>query len=217
MANTAWSGAQYPIGTASYDIPARFLEMANSVDKMLVPTFNTTSDRDAAGAAFTAAHQNVICYVKNQGVSVFNGSVWEWVGNTTPVEYASGTGLGPQFTLSPTWANWTTATYTFTPTRTGWADIGYDFDVQKLNVGFGAGYLRAKLDPGGGNPGVLLGDVTVIFDVNARASGQWRSWQRRKLVAGQTTTLSIDASSFQATPGTYQWQVNNLVWHVVQQ
>ena len=68
--------------------------------------------------------------------------------------------------------NWSTATYTFTPTRTGVANISFYRDVSRVNTGFSAAYVWVKFNPGGGASTTTLGVYDILFDSEVRRSGQ---------------------------------------------
>lgn len=151
----------------------------------------------------------------------WNGSEWIY-DHPAPAEYNFVTGLGPQFTLEAlgaggSYANYSSATYNFTPIRTGWAEVYYEYDIASLNTTYAASYARVRFSPGGGGAVQALGDRPMGFSSVTRYKNESvRIPTRVRLVKNQAAQMLLDVGSFSAT-GTPQWQFNSFGWHLVQQ
>lgn len=214
-----------PAGTTAVDIATIMDTFKVSAEPGVIGYYADNTARDAGTLALRNAGKKgfrafVLAPVSTDAVGPdwcgWNGTEWIW-DHPTPYEWAFGTGAGPVWTQTTLSVNWSTATFTFTPARTGWADVSFSADLNRLNTGFGAAYAWIKFNPGGGAATALLGTFDILFDTEARRSQQYSIPKRQRLIAGQAATFSLDVSSFTATPGVNQWQFANFVWSAVQQ
>lgn len=225
MATTNHGAIVTPDGSGTVNAVTALAAMSASIEPGVVGYYADETARDAGTLALRNAGKKgmrafVLAPVASNATGPdwcgWNGTEWIW-DHPTPVEWSFSSGGGPAWTQTTVPVNWATATFPFTPNRTGWADVSFIYDVVRLNTGFSAAYAWVKFTPGGGAPQTLLGIFDILYDSEARRSGQWRIPKRVRLIAGQGATFTLEVSSFIATPGVNQWQMGNFIWSVVQQ
>jgi hypothetical protein len=230
MATTSHGAIVTPDGSGAVNVVTALAAMSASIEPGAVGYYADETARDAGTLALrNASKKGMLAFVlaPNAGNAVgpdwcgWNGTEWIW-NQPTPAEYNFVTGLGPPFTLEAlgaggSYANYSSATYTFTPSRTGWAEVYYEYDIASLNSTYAASYARVRFSPGGGGAVQSLGDRTMGFSSVTRYKNESvRIPKRVRLVKDQSAQMLLDVGSFSAT-GTPQWQFNSFGWHLVQQ
>lgn len=124
-----------------------------------------------------------------------------------PVLYQS-SWFGPSPTFNNTGpAAWTTVAYTVNPTRTGYATINAEYDINTISAGWGSAALYVKKD------GVLVDSSTVVYEAGGRSTDRFACMKPVELVSGVSTTLTLEVSNFFGSGG-YRYEAFR--WTVVQ-
>jgi hypothetical protein len=134
---------------------------------------------------------------------------WQTLAQTgdlaVPVLTYDGPFLGPSANFTNTaQASWTTADWSFTPSRDGWATISADLDTQDVTAGYGLAttYIRAA--------GVQIDGITIRFE-GQRLSTRFTARKPIRVTANTALALGLDVNQLF---GSGSWKINSLVWRV---
>lgn len=212
MPNTTYGGVYYPAPTGvPANVPAEILKLANSVRGY--GNFASEAAAESARASLPSGDRP-LAHVQDKGIQYWTGSAWEWVTDPpVPITYQSAFGVSTDFnSANPTWTTYAGYGFTFTPTRTGYADIFCDWDAQQSGAftGWGSATFRVLLN------GILVDQApTIIFEsAPSRDSGRTPMRIRRKLFDGVPATLTMQV---QNSSNGGLWHFNSFSWFVAQQ
>jgi hypothetical protein len=230
MATTNHGAIVTPDGSGVVNPVTALAAMSASIEPGVIGYYADETARDAGTLAMrNAGKKGMRAFVAAPNAANAVGPDWcgwtgtEWIyDHPTPIEYNFVTGASPAFTLEAlgaggSYANYSSATYSFTPSRTGWAEIYYEYDAASLNTTYAAASVRVRFLPGGGGAVQALGDRVIGFSSDTRYKNESvRIPAKVRFVKSQAAQLLLDVGSFSAT-GTPQWQFNSFGWHAVQQ
>jgi hypothetical protein len=204
------------------DIANLLLTLAQSIEPGVVGYYANNTARDAGTLA-----------LRNAGVKGFkafvlappsgdspaadwcgwNGSEWIWE-NPTPVTYNSGTIAGTSINYT-TPSGHSPSVHTFTPTRSGFAEVRLYVNAQSGVAGYGSGFLRPRFSSGTLLPG---GNGFTVMDERAALTRQ-DTFQHYPvpiyLTKGVATSLAFDLWSNSLGSGAF-WQLVNAQWLITQ-
>lgn len=133
----------------------------------------------------------------------------ELLGTRARVTHTSAA-LGPSGNFNnETLANWTTGSWSYTPTQTGLCQIIAEFDVQTVAVGYGLGHVVLKRNA------TQIDLANVLYDVSPSST---RTFVRVAVPAkylvdsGVAENMTIDVSTFSDSGS---WRINSLIWRAV--
>jgi hypothetical protein len=121
--------------------------------------------------------------------------------------YTGDDGPSPNFT-NTTPGGYTTATWTFTPTRTGYATVTAEWDAQSQTSGWGSVSIYLKAG------GVLLDSGAMMIESGiARTTGRFTAAKPVLLTGGVSVQLTVEINAFSAAGS---WRFNTFRWIVAQ-
>lgn len=158
MPTSSHGGIVTPTDATAVDVSQILLDMANSFDAAVVGVYANNTARDSGTSALrTAGKKGIRAYVlsppstdsPSADFCTWTGTEWIW-DHPAPIFSASpGLGTSPAFNNTSA-ASYTSAAYSYTPSRSGWLYIGYDTEVAGAAAGWSAAYAS-----------VLLGGSTI--------------------------------------------------------
>lgn len=164
MGNIPWNGVYHAdIGTPG-NIADITQQLAETTQKV-VPDFISEAARNAAAAPLIADVDfddvGLMAYVQGQGLSVYDGTYWNYAGTTTPVVYTFGAGPSGEFSAGAGWpittsTEWNVATWSFIPSRSGWAQVYIDIDAYVVATGWGNARFTLDYRDGPSGPWVAM-------------------------------------------------------------
>jgi hypothetical protein len=219
------AGLPVRTGTDAPDLAASTSEQSVKLDPRVVPEFTTTTTRDAAYAAaiagtspYTTPLRGMRCYVQSGPGGYGDWCGWngtEWIfDNPVPVTYNSGSIAGTSINYT-TLSGHNPSLYSFTPSRSGYAEVRLGVSAQSFTPGYGTGYLRPRF-----SSGTLLpsGQTFTVLDDHPTGGRQDTNFflypVKIYLTKNVATSLAFDLASF-STTGT--WLLNSAQWLVTQQ
>jgi hypothetical protein len=210
---SGYGGVVTPDTSENVDVPADMLALAASINAKVLGVFTDTTTRNTAYGTLPGGSK-ALCYLVGQGVQIHNGTTWEWVGNHAPVSYILTVGnAGSPFNGGTVAAQWNTASYTFTPTETGWASVWVATDAKTNTAGFGYATLEVWVSLGGG-AATLVGSFDPISDSTGHQRTNNLIPVNVKLTAGQSTLFT---AKVRTTFANGNWGIDGLTWQIVQQ
>lgn len=224
--------AQLPIRVGASDAPdlaASTSEQAVKLDPRVVAYFADEGARNSAYTAaiagtspYTTAQKGMRCHI-NAGPGgypdqcVWNGTEWIY-DNPVPVTYNS---TSP---IAGTTVNYTTpgghnpSLFTFTPTRSGYAEVRLQVAANSGVFGYGSGFLRFRYSSGTLLPGGT--GFTVIEDLPAgtrKDTTYLLHPVKIYLTKNVSVSLVFDLWANSLGGGGSFWQLVNALWLVTQQ
>lgn len=220
MPTTNHGGVVTPTGGTVFNVPTSLLAMGQSIEPGLVGSYANNTLRDAGTLALrNAGVKGFKAFVLSPptGDSLgpdwcgWNGTEWIWE-NPAPVTYNS-------TTIANTIINYTTlsghapSVFTFTPTRSGPAEVRVNVSAQSFTAGYGTAYLRPRFTSGTLFPGGYVFTVLGDGPAGTRFDFPHHYYVPVYLTKGVSTSFAFDlASAF--TGGT--WLLNSAQWLVTQ-
>jgi hypothetical protein len=205
----------------TYDIASILLTMAQSIEPGVVGYYANNTARDAGTLALrNAGVKGFKAFVLSppSGDSLaagdwcgWNGTEWIWE-NPAPVTYNS-TNIANTIINYTTLSGHVPSVFTFTPTRSGPAEVRLFVSAQSSSAGYGTGYLRPRF-----TSGTLLPGGTVLTVLGDGAGGFRQDLLHHYpvpvyLTKNASTSFAFDlASAF--TGGT--WLLNQAQWLITQ-
>lgn len=210
---TTSAGVEYWDGSDPGDIAAATLALATSINPTVVGNYANAAAAESARVAMPAGARP-LAHVQGQGVQYWNGTEWVWVTDPPiPIVYQSAFGISSDFnTPSPAWLEYVGYGFTFTPTRTGYADVFCDWDAAQTGAFTGWGSAKFRVLMGG-----ALVDTSppIIFEQSpSRDSGRMMMRSRLRLGNGVPAVMSMQIQN--AFNGGL-WHFNSFSWFIVQQ
>lgn len=188
-----------------------FDTMKDSIEPGVVGVYANNTARDSGTLALrTAGKKGIRAFVQappstdspTADTCTWNGAEWIW-DHPAPI-YAASPGLSPSpnFTnTSP--AQFTSAAYTFTPSRSGWLSIAYDAEVATNSAGWIAAYISVLV-----SGSTVYDHQNIVYETSrlaVRFDSRVPVWAPKNV--GVPLTLNVNCFS-----GSGSWRLNAFSW-----
>lgn len=203
-----------PDGNSEPSFPVHGDNLAKSIFTRVVTYYATVAERDIETAVPTkmsaAEKLGMRCYVADGPAGYgdwcgWDGDEWIW-DRPAPILYTSGTISGTNVNTPSTGHN--PSIYTFTPARTGYADVRVFVSAQPGSPGYGSGHLKPRFGSGAQFPGAY--QFVVLNEPANRKDDLYHYPVPILLTKGISASVAFDLASFNP-PGGW-WVLNNAQW-----
>lgn len=211
MPTSSHGGIVTPTDATAVDVSQILLDMASSFDAAVVGVYANNTARDSGTSALrTAGKKGIRAYVlsppstdsPSADMCTWTGTEWLW-DHPSPVFAASpGLGASPAFSnTSP--AQYTTAAYTFTPSRSGWLSVGFDAEVATATAGWVAAYTSILIS------GSTVYDHQGVYYETSRMAVRFDSRVPVWVTKNVGVPLTLNVSCFS---GSGSWRLGSFGW-----
>lgn len=211
MPTSSHGGIVTPTDSTVVDISQILLDMASSFDAAVVGVYANNTARDSGTSALrTAGKKGIRAFVQSPPSTdsptadfcTWNGSEWIWDHPAPIFAVSPGLGASPAFNNTSA-AQYTSAAYTFTPSRSGWLNVGFDADLASVTSGWITAYTSVLV-----NGSTASDHQGIVFETSrlaVRFDSRVPIWVTKNVNVG----LTLNVSCFSATGS---WRLNSFGW-----